>query len=62
MGRDVAKMILINYRSDYADYTIKEKDKSKVDKTVIDLNAGKYYIFIVENDIAYKTNKYIEVK
>ena len=51
-----------NDSSDGAVYTIKEKDKKKVDKTVIDLNAGKYYIFIVENDIAYKTNKYIEVK
>ena len=62
MDIDEAKMILINDSSDGAVYTIKEKDKSKVDKTVIDLNAGKYYIFIVENDIAYKTNKYIEVK
>ena len=62
MDIDEAKMILINDSSDGAVYTIKEKDKSKVDKTIIDLNAGKYYIFIVENDIAYKTNKYIEVK
>lgn len=62
MDIDEAKMILINDSSDGAVYTIKEKDKSKVDKTVIDLKAGKYYIFIVENDIAYKTNKYIEVK
>ena len=61
MDIDEAKMILINDSSDGV-YTIKEKDKSKVDKTVIDLKAGKYYIFIVENDIAYKTNKYIEVK
>ena len=62
MDIDEAKMILINDSSDGAVYTIKEKDKSKVDKTVIDLKAGKYYIFIVENDTAYKTNKYIEVK
>ena len=62
MDIDEAKMILINDSSDGAVYTIKEKDKSKVDKTVIDLKAGKYYIFIVENDIEYKTNKYIEVK
>lgn len=62
MDIDEAKMILINDSSDGAVYTIKEKDKSKVDKTVIDLKAGKYYIFIVENDIAYTTNKYIEVK
>lgn len=62
MDIDEAKMILINDSSDGAVYTIKEKDKRKVDKTVIDLKAGKYYIFIVENDIAYKTNKYIEVK
>lgn len=62
MDIDEAKMILINDSSDGAVYTIKEKDKSKVDKTVIDLKAGKYYIFIVENGTAYKTNKYIEVK
>ena len=62
MDIDEAKMILINDSSDGAVYTIKEKDKSKVDKTVIDLKAGKYYIFIVENDTAYKNNKYIEVK
>ena len=62
MDIDEAKMILISDSSDGAVYTIKERNKSKIDKTIIDLKAGKYYIFIIENDIAYKTNKYIEVK
>ena len=62
MDIDEAKMILISDSSDGAVYTIKERNKSKIDKTVIDLKAGKYYIFIIENDVAYKTNKYIEVK
>lgn len=62
MDIDEAKMILISDSSDGAVYTIKERNKSKIDKTIIDLKAGKYYIFIIENDVAYKTNKYIEVK
>lgn len=62
MDIDEAKMILISDSSDGAVYTIKERNKSKIDKTVIDLKAGKYYIFIIENDVVYKTNKYIEVK
>lgn len=62
MDIDEAKMVLISDSSDGAVYTIKEKDKSKVDKTVIDLKSDKYYIFIIENGVTYKTNKYIEVK
>lgn len=62
MDIDEVKMILINDSSDGAVYTIKERDKSKIEKTVLDLKSGKYYVFIVENGVTYKTNKYIEVK
>ena len=37
-------------------------NKEKVNKTVIDLPKGKYYIFIIENDHVKQTGKTIEVK
>ena len=55
-------MVLVNDNKEGAVYTIKEPNKEKVNKTVIDLPKGKYYIFIIENDHVKQTGKTIEVK
>ena len=62
MSLDEVKMVLVNDNKEGAVYTIKEPNKEKVNKTVIDLPKGKYYIFIIENDHVKQTGKTIEVK
>ncbi len=62
LSLDEVKLILVNDNKEGAVYTIKEPNKSKVSKTVIDLPKGKYYIFIIENGSIKQTGKTIEVK
>lgn len=62
LSLDEVKMVLVNDNKEGAVYTIKEPNKEKVNKTVIDLPKGKYYIFIIENDHVKQTGKTIEVK
>lgn len=62
LSLDEVKMVLVNDSKEGAVYTIKEPNKEKVNKTVIDLPKGKYYIFIIENDHVKQTGKTIEVK
>ncbi len=62
MKPDEAKLILIDDNEKGAVYTIKVKDESTKSRIVTDLDKGKYYVYILENGVMYKTDSYIEIK
>lgn len=62
MSADEAKLILIDDDNDGAVYTLKVKDETTSRKIVTDLPNGKYYVYVLENGVMYKTDSYIEIK
>lgn len=59
---DAADVILADTNGDGAVYDFKKMNSMLNENIVLDLKAGKYYIYIYENGIMYKTNKYIVIK
>ncbi len=62
MTPDEAFIILIDDNENGAVYTIKVKDQGTKSRIVTDLSKGKYYVYILENGVMYKTDSYIEIK
>lgn len=62
MYSDSAKIILINDLEEGAVYDLKIKNKETSEKIVTDLQKGKYYVFVLENEVMYKTGKFLEIK
>lgn len=62
MSFDDVKLILINDNNEGAIYTLKVKGETDSRKIVTDLPAGKYYVYVFENDVMYKTDSFIEIK
>lgn len=62
MSSDDVKLILINDNNEGAMYTLKVKDELDSRKIVTDLAAGKYYVYVLENDVIYKTDSFLEIK
>ncbi len=62
MRDDEAKLVLVDEEKNGAVYTIKERGIRESKKIVTDLPAGKYQIFILENDKMYNIDSYIEIE
>lgn len=62
MDSDEAKMILVNDSKKGYVYDIKVKGESKVQKIITDIPNGKYYIYVYENGVMYKTNSSITIE
>lgn len=61
MSRDEAKLVLIDKNEAGAVYTLKTKEDQTTRRIVTDLAKGKYYVYILENGITYKTGSFIEI-
>lgn len=62
MNGDEAKVILVNDEKIGTMYTIKEKGKKAKMRLMTDLDKDKYYVYVLENGVVYKTDKFIEIK
>ena len=62
MDSDEAKMILVNDSKKGYVYDIKVKGESKIQKIITDIPNGKYYIYVYENGVMYKTNSSITIE
>lgn len=61
MSSDEAKLVLIDDNKNGAIYELKLKGESESKKIITDLAKGKYYVYVYENDVMYKTDKHIEI-
>ena len=61
MSDDEAKLILLNEEKEGAVYTLKEKGKTGKRKFATDLSKDKYFIYVLENGVMYKTDRFIEI-
>jgi len=62
MSDTVASIVLLDGNDNGAIYTLKDVDVETRKKVAVDLEVGKYEIFLIENNVAYKTNQFIDLK
>ncbi len=62
MGDIEVKLVLLDSNNSGALYTLKNIGEDKREKIAVDLEAGKYELFVIENNKAYKTNQFIDIK
>ena len=61
MSDDEAKLVLVKENNDGAVYTLKVKGETTSRRIVTDLSKGKYFVYVLENGVMYKTDKFIEI-
>ena len=62
MSSDEVKLVLVDGNDNGAVYDLKVKGETRSRKIVTDLKSGKYYVYVLENGVMYKTDNFIEIK